>query len=388
MVRSLLQLAASLGIACILVAVLYIDGAQAPVSLLYQPASTTPSITESTSTPLIASTTVATSTAKKTPVKKAAAKAQKSQIATTTQGQSATTSTNEVHRIENPYPFPPLASDSINQSARAALVNVFCQTAGGPISSISGSGVIIDPRGVILTNAHVAQYVLLSTEPAAGLNCYIRTGSPAEIHWNVGILYIPAAWVQLHAQDIVKSKPKGTGENDYALLVITGSTDGNAPPTTFPYLPPDTREAIGFTSDPVLVAAYPAEFAGASTQTALYPSTVFTRIGDLLTFDESTVDIISLGSVAVAQGGSSGGGAVNEWGRLVGVVTTTSEGETTANRELRAITLAYINRDMLRKTGSTLLNYIGADPLTKARSFTQNEAPLLAKQVLGNLQGR
>ena len=388
MVRSLLQLIASLGIACVLVAVLYIDGAQPPASLQYERAPTAAPNTLSTSSPVVASTTVATSSTKNTPIKKAAVKAQKSEKVAATQSQSATSSTNEVHRTENPYLFPPLSSDSINQNARAALVNVFCQTAGGTISSISGSGVMIDPRGVILTNAHVAQYVLISTEPTAGLNCYIRTGSPAQIHWKVGILYIPAAWVQLHAQDIVKSKPKGTGENDYALLVITGSMDGSALPTTFPYLSPDSREAIGFTSDPVLVAAYPAEFAGASTQTALYPSTVFTRIGDLLTFDESTVDIMSLGSVAVAQGGSSGGAVVNEWGRLVGIVTTTSEGETTADRELRAITLAYINRDVLQKTGSTLLNYIGADPLAKAQSFTLNEAPLLAKQVLGNLQGR
>ena len=388
MVRALLQLVASLGIACVVVAVLYIDGAQAPTSLEYERAPTAVLSTLSTSSPVIASTTAATSTTKKTPIKKAAIKGQKSTVAAATKSQSAASSTNEVHRIENPYLFPPLAPEAINQNARAALVNIFCQTAGGPISSISGSGVIIDPRGVILTNAHVAQYVLLSMEPTAGLNCYIRSGSPAVIHWKVGILYIPTAWVQLHAQDVVKSKPKGTGENDYALLVITGSTDGSTLPATFPYLPPDTREAIGFTSDPVLVAAYPAEFAGASTQTALYPSTVFTRIGDLLTFDERAVDIMSLGSVAVAQGGSSGGAAVNEWGRLVGIVTTTSEGATTADRELRAITLAYINRDMLRKTDSILSNYIGSDPLSKAQSFTLNEAPLLAKQVLGNLQGR
>ena len=378
MLRALLQLMASLGIAFVLAAVLYVGGVQTPTSLVYVRPSESP-ISRATPSPVASATT--TSTTKKTPVKKALVKAPKAQPTAAAQSQSSSTS-NEVHRIENPYSFPPLTADSLNQNTRAALVNIFCQTNNDLVNSISGSGVIIDPRGVILTNAHVAQYVLLATQPEVGLQCLIRTGAPAQIRWKADILYMPAAWVDAHAQDISKSKPKGTGANDYALLIISGSSDDSPLPSAFPFIPADTREAVGFTNDPVLLAAYPAEFDAASTKSSLYPTTIFTQIGDLLTFDESTADLMSLGSVALAQSGSSGGAVVNLWAQLVGLISTTSEGTTTADRDLRAITLSYVNRSLQQKTGLNLTSYIGSNPVAKAAEFTQNEAPTLAKQII------
>ena len=53
---------------------------------------------------------------------------------------------------------PVFSSEELNLKARRALVNILCTTKrGGLFSPISGSGVFIDPRGVILTNAHVGQ---------------------------------------------------------------------------------------------------------------------------------------------------------------------------------------------------------------------------------------
>ena len=47
----------------------------------------------------------------------------------------------------------------INEVTRDAIVNIFCTTkSGGSFKPITGSGVVIDKRGIILTNAHVAQY--------------------------------------------------------------------------------------------------------------------------------------------------------------------------------------------------------------------------------------
>ena len=91
---------------------------------------------------------------------------------------STTADTSVATRIEHPYPTPSESSDAVNSAARAALVNILC-TSRGSVRPISGSGVIIDSRGVILTNAHVAQYVLLAENPAINLSCVIRTGSPA-----------------------------------------------------------------------------------------------------------------------------------------------------------------------------------------------------------------
>ena len=65
---------------------------------------------------------------------------------------------------------------------RKALVNIICTVSAGTVlRSISGSGVIISSKGVVLTNAHIGQYFLLSDYPSKGNTfCVIRTGSPAK----------------------------------------------------------------------------------------------------------------------------------------------------------------------------------------------------------------
>lgn len=292
---------------------------------------------------------------------------------------------DEATRIENPYPFPPESFAAVNDAARAALVNILCMPQGGMMQPISGSGVIIDPRGVILTNAHVAQYVLLSRSPQINLSCTIRAGAPALARWSGDVLYIPPVWVEAHAREVSMARPMGTGEHDYALLLIARSLDGSPLPI-FPSLPVDTREAIGFQGDQVLVASYPAEFVGAfAAQFNLYPATSITTIGQLLTFVAKTVDLFSLGGIVEAQSGSSGGAVVNAWGHLVGLISTTSEGDTTATRDLRAITLSYINRDLAVQTQFDISTILGGDIFAEALDFNTNVAPHLIELYIEQL---
>lgn len=267
--------------------------------------------------------------------------------------QASTSTTAVAVRTENPYTFPPLLTETLNADARSALVNIFCTPRGGSLAPISGSGVMIDPRGIILTNAHVAQYVLLSESSQVNLVCTVRTGAPATAQGTPVVLAMPAAWVQTHAKDIAHSRPQGTGEHDWALLLMTQLQTSSDPlPATFPFLQVDVRSAIGFVGDTVLAAGYPAEFVGGTTaQTGLYPVSSVSAIQQLLTFSTSSVDLISIGSVIEAQGGSSGGPVVNQWDRLIGIITTTSEGTTTAQRDLRALTMDYIDKDMVRELG-------------------------------------
>ncbi len=280
-------------------------------------------------------------------------------------------------RIQNPYPFPPESFATINDAARAALVNILCMPRSGSLRPISGSGVIIDPRGVILTNAHVAQYVLLSQSTEVDLSCTIRTGSPAAARWTPKVLYIPPVWVTTHAHEITDAHPFGSGEHDYALLLISGSVDDlPAPAGRFPFLPFDTREAIGFQGDSVLAASYPAEFIGSlAAQFNFYAASSVTTIKQLLTFNTGTVDIISLGGIIEAQSGSSGGAVVNAWGRLIGIITTTSEGDTTAARDLRAVTLSYVSRDLAAETQFDLPTILGGDVFAEADDFNAHIAP-------------
>ncbi|MFA7309411.1 MAG: serine protease [Candidatus Paceibacterota bacterium] len=255
----------------------------------------------------------------------------------------------------------------------------------GSIRPISGSGVLVDPKGIILTNAHVAQYVLLSESPRVGLNCYIRTGSPAVLRWIPKVMYLPPAWMEAHAVDITSARPVGTGEHDYALLSIVGSADGAPLPTSFPFVAPDTREAIGFLGDQVIAASYPAEFIGSSAGFNIYSASSITSIRQLFTFVDSTVDVISVGGVIEAQSGSSGGAIVNAWNRLIGIITTTSDGATTADRDLRAITLSYINRDIAAQSGSNLSTTLSGNPVAQTEQFSAHTAPRLIKMLLDQI---
>src|SRR3989338_9824879 len=267
-----------------------------------QTVSTTVGVSTSTSQSVSTSSVVSITTPNKAVAKPPLKSAPITQVVPTAPAPSipdasdATTSDNfSVTRILNPYQFPPQKFDVINERARPTLVNILCVARSGTFKPISASGVIIDSRGVILTNAHVAQYFLLSADPTVDLSCVIRAGSPAYPAWNAEVLFMPPAWVKAHASDLTKARPVGTGEYDYALLRITGSVSGQ-PLSSLPFVPIDTREAIGFKDDSVLVASYPAEFVGGiSTQLNLYPVSSITDIKNMLTFDNKTVDVISLG---------------------------------------------------------------------------------------------
>lgn len=274
---------------------------------------------------------------------------------------------------------------AVNTKTRAALVNIFCSTkAGGAIHPFSGSGVVIDPRGIILTNAHLAQYFLLKDYPVAGsVSCTIRTGSPAREMYKAELLYLPKKWVDAHAKDIVSQNPTGTGEHDYALLYITESSNPSLPlPTTFPYIDVDVS-AVGLIEGvPLLIAAYPAEFVGSiTTLRDLYISSSIATIKKIYTFSLDLPDLIGMTGNVVAQKGASGGAFVDSNGKLVGLVVTTTEESSTGDRQLNAASLAHINRSMLAHTGGTLKEFLEKDPKNSVAIFAENEFAGLAKKL-------
>lgn len=285
---------------------------------------------------------------------------------------AAPAANDQAHRIVNPYSIPPLTFDQVNTSARAALVNILCKSP--KIGIISGSGVIIDPRGVILTNAHIAQYFLLSDIISLDITCEIRAGAPAYPKWRAAILYFPKEWAQKHAADIRNEHATGTGENDFALLLLTAAISGDPMPAALPYLPFDAREGIAFTGDTMLAAAYPAGFLGPiEAEKDLNPASTIATVGNLYTFSKG-VDLFSIGGNILAQGGSSGGAVVNQWGKLVGIIVTSSTGATTAERDLRALAMAHVERS----TGG-LGAFLSGNLLVKAQTFQNTEERGLVK---------
>jgi hypothetical protein len=277
----------------------------------------------------------------------------------------------------------------INDLARGALVNIICTTKqGGLLQPITGSGMIIDERGVVLTNAHIGQYYLLKDLFVEDfLECFIRQGSPAINAYKAELLFISSSWIKENYKKIATSNPKGTGENDFALLIINESTNPSVPlPQKFPFVFPDLRNMEPEVGDSVIVAGYPAGFLGGQTiQKDLHAVSTVTQVKEVFTFTENSLDLFSVGGNIAAQKGSSGGGVVGFNKRLLGIVVTASDATQTDDRDLRAITLSHINKSIQKDTGSDLNNYLFGNLLQKSLQFREVVAPDLEKLLEGAL---
>lgn len=282
------------------------------------------------------------------------------------------------------------ASGDINTKTREALVNILCTTpAGGPLKPLSGSGVIIDPRGVIMTNAHVAQFFLLRDYPTPGtIDCVIRSGSPARTMYRAELLFFPTSWMERNAIKIRQDSPTGTGEDDFALLYITGRTDPTAAlPTSFPYISYRLDDDFSL-GDPLLIAAYPAGFLGGATvQTNLFISSALSDIKKVYTYESGSVDLISVGGTIVSQQGSSGGAAVTTSDqKLVGIIVTSTLAAQTADRDLRAITLYHVNERVKKNAGVGLEALLSGDIAAYSRAFNVTTAPTLKNALVTELE--
>jgi len=271
-----------------------------------------------------------------------------------------------------PAPVAPQASsgniglDATATALRNALVNILCYVPlSSGLHSISGSGIFIDPKGVILTNAHIAQYFLLADR---GASCTIRSGSPAADRYKAALMYLSPAWLRANATAITEAQPSGTGEYDFALLAVTGSATSAALPSAFSALSLATRPPVANT--PIVIATYGAQFLESSqVLSSLFPTIVFGSVKEVFTFMTNTIDVLALGGSVAAQEGSSGGGVADASGALVGTITTSTVEGATATRSLDAITASYIRAEYANETGGTLDLLLAKDPPTAAADF-------------------
>lgn len=343
------------------------------------------SVTATTAVAPVATTSPASTTAVTTP----RIRAQK----TNTDVKAASTSPSviAVSPVSAPLPIAapaqPSASsgnaslDAAASTLRNALVNIICYApSGGKLHSISGSGVIIDPKGIILTNAHIGQYFLLADKD---VDCTIRTGNPAVPSYEASLIYISPSWIRANTTVLTQTAPTGTGEYDFAFLAITKSATASPLPSSFPTI--RLADSPVPTGTPIVIASYGAQFLEASQiRSALYPTVVFGSIKDVFTFALNTIDVLALGGSAAAQEGSSGGGVADASGTLVGTITTSTVEGATDTRNLDAISASYIRAQFAREMGDTLdslLNESTSDAVAEFEPQISLLEPIVSAQL-------
>ena len=319
-------------------------------------------------------------------------------VATTTSLKAATPSaplaeqTSSQPATPTPAPLAPSGSALLDTTAatlRAALVNIICMApASSTLHSISGSGVFVDSKGIILTNAHVAQYFLLADRD---ISCTIRSGSPATDHYKGALIYISPSWIHANPNTLSQATPIGTGEYDFALVAVTKSAihstnsgqttallPSSFPSITLAQLPPAS-------GTPIVIASYGAQFLiSEQIQSALFPTVVFGSVKDIFTFATNSIDVLSLGGSAAAQEGSSGGGIADSSGNLIGTITTSTVQGSTDTRNLSAITASYIRAEYARQTMSSIDALIAQSPDVSINDF-DSHIPLLESLITAQL---
>lgn len=263
---------------------------------------------------------------------------------------------------------------------RDATVNIYCRVkSGNKILSSTGSGVFVGDRGIILTNAHVAQYLLLESSKKVTGGCTVRTGSPAKDTYIVSLLYLPTAWIEENRDELSKKEPRGTGIYDFALISVSGAKRGVLP-TSFKDIPVDVAH-VAKESEGVTVAGYPADKLDFNDiKKRLFGITASSTVTNVQTFTEAgTADLITLAPSAAGGSGSSGGPIVSTAGNVIGI--TVAKSTSKENPSLRAITLPYIDRTLMAQTGYNLGSLLLSDFTVRSSRTNALTSPELIRVI-------
>jgi hypothetical protein len=255
--------------------------------------------------------------------------------------------------------------NNIYTNSKQSVVNIFCVATKGNMVSIStGSGVVINEKGYILTNSHVAENFLVP-----GKDCSIRQGEIASDKYKASLVYINENWLRKNAGVLFTKSARGTGENDFALLSINSKIDGSGIDSNILHTDINQSELTEQNKgNKILIAGYPASTLGAlSLRKYLNFVADVNNISNVFTLDGTHVDVFETEVTKVGQHGSSGGGIFDAQNHLVGLIVSVSD--ESGNAKINALTTTYISRTLKNETGKTLEEFLSTDKNILLASF-------------------
>lgn len=275
---------------------------------------------------------------------------------------------------------------SLKDEWSEAVVDLLCTENKENLIAGAGSGVLIDPRGVILTNAHVAVDFLFGDydDKNAMYSCTVRVGSPVKPRYRAQVLYMPRGYVETATAHLFDEDDSDFpyGVKDYALLYINRSssvvdaTENLSEVHPFLSLYSGPMPTLGSF---LYLIGYPSRFL--SPQIILwgkfYRTASPVNVLSTKSFTGSKeVDTVAFPGSIAGQYGASGGAVIKSGGELVAVPTfyEGDPGETTDETNLNAVTIDYINRDLKTETGFTLKEFIARDVASLTDQFMTDHA--------------
>jgi len=294
--------------------------------------------------------------------------------------------TDNITRDDSIYELVVDLSRSQFNTLEDVVVNIICthkQT--GFTTATAGSGVIVSPQGIVMTNAHVAQFFLLEDSETANIDCGIYRENIPTFGYKADILYLPPNWILNNYKEINSPAPRGTGEEDYALLLITENTNPVLSlPNKFSFTKIGLDESVYKIHNPISIAGFPG---APKSLLDLAQAGNFMKdnstITEIYTLRDNDIDVFSTGISNVAARGASGGGVF--YGKdFIGMTVTTSQKD--GGSVINALTTTYINNDIKKKLGKNILDLISNNPYQQVKNYKKTELPALAEMLKSEMK--